>query len=374
MIKDVFGLIYAGEENYNLRELVLKRSIAALPVGGRYRVIDFHLSNLVNSGIRNVGIITQKNYQSLMDHVGSGKEWDLSRKIDGLFILPPFDYAENTGIYRGISDAIKSNISYIHRAPQPYCLLTGASTVFTATYNTMFKRHIESQADITLLYSVQKNNEEAERHRELRLFTDENGWVTDMEYEFKYSRSDKICMDVFMIHKSLLEYLIDRSIAHGHYDFIGDAILRNGNNLRILAVEHTGYVGRLDSVNTFYDLNMDMLSEKVQKDLFYTGQPVYTKVKDEAPVKYSSHANVSNSLLANGCIIGGTVEDSMLFRGVRVAKGARVKGCILMQECEIGKNCVLENVIVDKDCRIREGRTLVGDASYPAIIRKGSVL
>jgi len=374
MIKDVFGLIYAGEENYNLRELVLMRSIAALPVGGRYRVIDFHLSNLVNSGIRNVGIITQKSYQSLMDHVGSGKEWDLSRKTDGLFILPPFDYAENTGIFHGVADAIKSNLSYIHRAPQPYCLLTGASTVFTTTYNAMFRRHNEMQADITLLYTTEKGGDSRERRRELRLFTDENGWVTEMEYDFKYSRSDKISMDVFLIHKSLLEYIIDRSIAHGHYDFIGDAIMRNVKNLRILAMEHPGFVGRLDSVNDYYDLNMSMLREEVQHDLFYTGQPVYTKVKDEAPVKYGSGAEVNNSLLANGCIIGGTVEDSVLFRGVRVAKGARVKGCIIMQETEIGKNCVLENVITDKNCRIREGRTLVGDVNYPTIIRKDTVL
>ena len=150
--------------------------------------------------------------------------------------------------------------------------------------------------------------------------------------------------------------------------------MRNVKNLRILAMEHTGYVGRLDSVNAYYDLNLDMLREEVQKDLFYTGQPVYTKVKDEAPVKYGSHARVSNSLLANGCIIDGTVEDSMLFRGVRIAKGTKVKGCIIMQDCEIDKNCVLENVITDKDCRIREGRTLIGDINYPTIIRKGSVL
>ena len=141
MIKDVFGLIYAVEENPNLLELVLARSIAALPVGGRYRVIDFPLSNIVNSGIRNVGIITQKNYQSLMDHVVSGKEWDLSRKTDGLFMLPPFDNAENTGIYRGLSDSIRCNMSYIKRARQPYCLLVGSCNVHTATYNHMLRMH-----------------------------------------------------------------------------------------------------------------------------------------------------------------------------------------------------------------------------------------
>lgn len=374
MIKDVFGLIYAGEENYNLRELVLMRSVAALPVGGRYRAVDFPLSNMVNSGIRNVGIITQKNYQSLMDHVGSGKEWDLSRKTDGLFMLPPFDNAENTGIYRGISDAIRSNLSYIKRASQPYCLLVGSSTVHTATYNHMLKMHLEKKADITILYNVEPGGENRERFHDLRLFTDEDGWVTEMDYNFKYSSSDKVGMEVYLIHKSLLEYVIDRSIAHGHFDFINDALMKNVKNLRIQAIEHKGYVGRLDSVNAYYNLNLDMLRPEVQKDLFYTNRPVYTKIKDEAPVKYGENAVVKNSLLANGCVIKGEVEDCMLFRGVRVGKGAKLKGCIIMQECDIDANCSLEYIIADKNCHIREGRRLVGDPNYPSIIRKGSVL
>ena len=373
MIKDVFGLIYAGEENPNLRELVLARSVAALPVGGRYRVIDFALSNMVNSGIRNVGIITQKNYQSLMDHVGSGKEWDLSRKTDGLFMLPPFDNAENTGIYRGLIDAIRGNMPYIKRARQPYCLLIGSCNVHTAAYNHMLKMHLEKKADITMLYTVD-SGEHRDYYRDLRLFTDEEGWVTEMDYNFKYSSSNKVSMDVYLIHKSLLEYIIDRSIAHGHYDFVGDALMKNVRNLRILALEHKGYVGRLDSVNAYYRMNRDMLRPEVQKDLFYTGWPVYTKIKDEAPVKYGRDALVKNSLLANGCVINGEVKDCMLFRGVRIAKGAKLKGCVIMQECEIDANCTLEYVIADKNCHIREGRRLVGDSNYPIILRKGTVL
>lgn len=376
MIKDVFGLIYAGEENHNLRELVLARSVAALPIGGRYRAIDFHLSNIVNSGIRNVGIITQKNYQSLMDHVGSGKEWDLSRKTDGLFILPPFDNAENTGIYRGMTDAIKGNMSYIKRAAQPYCLLTGTSNIYTTTYNKMLKKHIESKADITVLYNIDKTAglDDSENNCDLRLYTDEQGWVTEMDYNFKYSNSNKISMNVFLINKSLLEYLIDRSVAHEHYDFISGAIMKNVRNLRIMALEHKGYVGRLDSINSYYQLNMDMLNDDVQRDLFYTGNAIYTKIKDEAPVKYGVNASVKNSLLANGCVINGEVEDSMLFRGVHVGKGTKIKGCVIMQECDIDDNCTLTHVIADKNCHIREGRHLAGDISYPSIIRKGSVL
>jgi glucose-1-phosphate adenylyltransferase len=375
MIKDVFGLIVADEDNQNLRELTLARSAGALPVGGRYRAIDFTLSNMVHSGIRNVGIITQKNYQSLMDHVGSGKEWDLSRKTDGLFILPPFDYAENTGIYKGTNDAIKSNMSYIKRASQQYCLITGVSAIYTATYNQLYRMHMDTKADITMLYNTDKSRFQTnESYKDLRIHTDEDGRVREMEYNFMYSDSDKLSMFVFLMHKSLLEYLIERCIAHGNYDFTTDLLMNNVKNLRIYALEHPGYVGRLNSVNAYYRFNLDLLEKQVQNDLFYTGNPVYTKIKDESPVRYGDSVKVKNSLLADGCIINGEVENSILFRGVRVAKGAKVKGCILMQDCEVGRNCFLENIIADKDCRIRDGSRLVGDANYPNIIRKGAVI
>ena len=375
MIKDAFGLIFAGEENTNLRELVLARSVAALPVGGRYRAIDFLLSNMVNSGIRNVGIITQKNYQSLMDHLGSGKEWDLSRKTDGLFILPPFDNAEDTGIYKGVCDAIKGSMPYIKRASQEYCLLTGSGTIYTTTYNKMFRAHIETQADITILYNIEKERfYNGESYKDLRLFTDETGRIEKMEYNFTESKSDKRCMDAFLIRKSLLEYLINDSVAHGYYDFIKDVIMKNVRRLRIMAVEHSGYAKRLDSVNSYYKMNLDLLDPQVQNDLFYTGNPVYTKIKDEVPVKYLESGVASNSLLANGCVIDGEVTDSVLFRSVKIAKGAKVKGCVIMQEVEIDRNCFLENVIIDKNCHIREGRRLAGYINYPVIVRKGSVI
>ena len=375
MIKDVFGLIFAGEDIQNLRELVLARSLAALPVGGRYRAIDFLLSNIVNSGIRNVGIITQKNYQSLMDHLGPGKEWDLSRKRDGLFILPPFDNAEDTGIHRGVCDAIKGSMPYIRRAPQQYCLLSGTGTIYTATYNQMFGTHIKSQADITMLYNIEKGRYiSGESYKDLRLYTDEDGRVKEMEYNFSESESDKLGMDAFLLDKSLLEYLVNQSIASGAYDFLTDVIMKNVNRLKIVAVEHAGYVKRLTSVNSYYRMNLDLLDCRVQNDLFYTGNPVYTKIKDEVPVKYLGNASVKNSLLANGCVIDGEVSDSILFRSVKIAKGAKVKGCIIMQEVEVGAECNIENVIIDKYCHIREGRHLAGSVDYPIVIRKGSVV
>jgi len=375
MLRDTFGLIYAGEENYNLRELVMMRSVAALPVGGRYRAIDFQLSNMVNSGIRNVGVITQKNYKSLMDHLGSGKEWDLSRKTDGLFILPPFDTSENTGIYRGICDAIRGTMDYVKRTPQQYCILSGSYTLYNTIYNKLYDFHIQNNADISMLYNTEPETHfDGERFKDLRIYTEEDGRVMDMEFNSTISKSDKIGMDVYLMRKNLMEYLIEDATARGRYNLVEDVLMPNIKRLKIYAMEHKGYVGRLHCVASYHKLNMDMLKQDVQRDLFYTGSPVYTKIKDAAPVKYGDNAVVNNSLLANGCRIEGEVKDSVVFRDVYIGKGSKLKNCIVMQGAQVYENCVLENVILDKAAHVRDGRRLIGDRGFPVIIRKNSIV
>lgn len=185
MIRDAFGLIYAGEQNINLRELVYLRTVGALPVGGRYRAIDFVLSNMVNTGIRNIGVIAHKSYHSLMDHLGSGKEWDLSRKSDGLFILPPFSSSENTGTYRGIVDAIKGVMSYIRRTKQQYCIFSGSFTIYNMPYEEMMKFHLDTGADITMLYNEEEEERfRGERYNDVRLHLNGEGRVIDIEIKF----------------------------------------------------------------------------------------------------------------------------------------------------------------------------------------------
>jgi len=375
MATNVFGLIYAGEQNINLRELIYFRAVGALPIGGRYRSIDFILSNMVNSGIRNVGVIAQKNYHSLMDHLGSGKEWDLSRKSDGLFILPPFDTMENTGTYRGIIDAVKNAMNYIKRAKQQYCLLSGSYTIYSALYDEMVERHIQSGSDITILYNDEDNIGEYEsRFKDVRLYTDENDRVIDIEYNSLNSKSRKAGMDIYLIRKDLLEYLVEDAFSRGKYHFVTDVLLANINRLKISAYKHNGYVGRINSVADYYKINMDMLGPDVQKALFFTGSPVYTKIKDEVPAKYGENALVKNSLVANGCIIEGEVENSILFRGVYVGKGAKIKNSLIMQDSEIYNDCDLDYVILDKHVHVRTGRKLVGTENFPAIIRKGAIV
>ncbi len=375
MLKNCFGLIYAGEQNLNLVELISQRSVAALPVGGRYRAIDFILSNLVNSGIRNVGVITQRNYSSLMDHLGAGKEWDLSRKNDGLFVLPPFDTVGNRGDYRGLCDAIKNAMGYIRRSSQQFVALSGSYTLYNSTYNDMFKYHMDMGADITVLYNKDLEKDDlSDRFKDVRLHMGADGRVSDIEFCPTTTTSPYCGMDMYIIRKDLLEYLVEDVTSRGKYNFVTDVLMANLGRLKVYGYRHDGYVGRLHNIRSYFKLNQDMLNLDVQASLFYTGNPISTKIKDEVPAKYGRGVKVSNSLIANGCIIEGNVEDSILFRGVYVGRGTTIKGSIIMQESEVFQNCVLEDVVLDKRVHIRSGRRLIGDKNYPVIIKKGAIV
>lgn len=371
---NVFALIYTGEQNMQLRDLTHSRSIAAVPVGGRYRCIDFVLSSLVNSGISNVGLIAQKNYHSLMDHLGSGKEWDLHRKRDGLFILPPFLTKENTGIYRGTVDAYRSVMGYVRRSPQRYVILTGSHTVYNTTFDEMVKQHIETGADITIMYNKETYFNPDDQYDDMRLKMDENGRVLDIEYNpYKPSSSCQAC-DVFVMEKTLLEYLIEEAAAHDSTDFIRDIVMKKVNSLKVFGWGYDGYVARMNSLSSYYKHNMAMLNKEVREDLFCAEHPIYTKVKDEVPAVYGKNAVVKNSLIADGCRIDGEVEDSIIFRGVTIAEGTKLKGCIVMQACQIESGCELDHVIFDKGVTIRRGRRLAGYDGFPVIIRKNSII
>lgn len=373
--KDVFGLIYAAEDNINLRELTARRSVGALPLGGRYRVIDFILSNMVNSGIRNIGVLPRRNYQSMMDHLGSGKEWSLNRKSDGLFILPPFDNVEDNGNYKGTLDVIKGAGSYLRRAPQQYCLLSGSFTVYNTDFSGMFDFHLKSGADITILYNVeQEKNHREKLFQDLRLDVREDGLVCDMAFKQEHTGLCNVGMDTYLIRKDLLLYLIDSSVSRQRHKFVQDVLLNNEHNLKIYGYRHDGYVGRLHSAASYLQLNMDFLDEKIQKGLFYTGNPVFTKIKDEAPAKYGAYAEVKNSLVASGCVINGTVENSVLFRGVRVGRDVNVKNCVVMQDSVIYEDSDIEWVIIDKRVSVGPHTNLKGSRQYPVVIPKGETV
>ena len=374
MTNNAFGLIYTGEANARLRELTFSRSVAAVPFGGRYRVIDFLLSDMVNTGISNVGLITQRNYHSLMDHLGSGKEWDLHRKRDGLFILPPFVTKDNTGMYRGTVDAIRSVLGYVRRSTQRYVILTGSHTLYNTTYDAMLRQHIETGAEITIMYNVEREFNRADQFDDLRLTMDETGRVTDLSLDPYFPTSSFRGCDAYIMEKERLEYLVEEAASHGEYDFMRDVLVKNVDKCRIYGWRYDGYVARLDSVSTFYKHNMELLDPAIRMDLFNPRTPIYTKVKDEVPAKDTDTGRVRNSIVADGCIIEGEVENSVLFRGVHVCKGAVVRDSIIMQACYVGENSTLSNVVMDKGVLILNGRNISGYKTYPVIIRKGTTV
>ena len=373
-MNDTFGLIITGENEPTMRELTRTRSVAAMPIAGRYRIIDILISNLVNADISNVGVITQRNYHSLMDHLGSGKEWDLSRKRDGLFILPPYVSSENTGTYTGVLDALRSNINYLRRSAQKYVLLTGSNTIYKVDFDKMYEAHIKSGADITVLYN-HVDEHPAHPNPKLSYFDfDAEGRAIDMEIMPIMPTYHDVSMEVYLMEKDLLLSEFSMAIDRGRTEFERDIIQREMRNLKICGYKYEGYVARVDSIMSFFNCNMDMLNGSVRRQIFAGSRPVYTKVKDEVPAKYEIGAKASNSLVADGCIIEGTVENSILFRGVHVAKGAVVRNSIIMQAGSIGENCELDHVVLDKNVQVRRKQRLVGTENYPVVVGKNMII
>ncbi len=378
-MNDVMGIVYTTKDDLNLRELTVNRAVAALPVAGRYRIIDFTLSNLVNSGVRNVGIIAQKNYHSLMDHIGSGKEWDLHTRNNGLFILPPFLTRENGGEYTGLLDALRANFDYLRRSRQPYVIVTSSDYVCNASFEPMIQQHIQSGADVTMMYIKAKNehlefsSSVSNNHAYLKVNAD--GIVEDIEVNPNAANYPNLFMNVFMIKRTLLIHLVDQAISRGALDFESE-VLRpyiNSASLKIQGYEFSGYFRRIETIKGFFKFNMDLLNYDVRKELF-GNLPVYTKTRDDAPALYRSEANVKNSLIADGCVIEGSVENCVLFRGVHVGRGAKLKDCIIMQDSYIEENVEMENVILDKAVTVRAHGRMIGQRQYPIVIGKNVTL
>ena len=374
MMKDVMGLIYTGENDARLRELTVTRAIAAMPVAGRYRVIDFLVSSMVNGGMKNIGVITQKNYHSLMDHLGSGKEWDLHGKNNGLHILPPFLTRENVGLYPGLLDALRSNNNFFIRSKQETLVLSNSNIIYNAHLDELVQYYRDTEADITLLYSRDQSMKRDEYGTYLAL--DDQGNVTDLEVQPTHPSYDNVYMQVMVIKRELIKDLVDKAVSHGLPSMERDIILRlvQNKSARINAYEYKGKAWQIDSVQSYFRFNMDILDPKMRKGLFREDLPVYTKVRDEMPACYGDDSTVVNSLIADGCQLEGTVENSVLFRGVTVAPGAHVKNCIIMPDGQVHEGAYIENCILDKQAVIKRNSKLIGPEAYPIVIGKDVVI
>lgn len=367
--KNVLGIIFSNAYDEALPELTALRTMGSVPFAGRYRLIDFPLSNMVNSGITQVGVITKSNYRSLMDHIGTGKPWDLSRKREGMTILPPFNTSK-AGINTGRADALYGSISYISNSNKEYVLFTDCNVVCSMNYDKFIKAHIAKDADITIAYA---NGIPSKIENGTELIMDADGRVTGTGLVDCYSSSVNYSLKSMIIRRTLLERLLHEAHSAKIDDF-ETIVSKNIKHLRIYGYEHTGFVRVLDSLQSYYDVSLELLKLENRKQIFTADSPVYTKVRDEVPAIYGIGSSVKNSLIADGCRIDGEVENSILFRGVTVAKGAKIKNSIVMQGTYIGENSTLDCVIIDKAAVLKPNKMLCGDSNYPVYIGKGIVI
>lgn len=367
---NVLGLVFANMHDSTVKELTSSRTMGSILYGGRYRLIDFPLSNMVNSGISEVGVITKSNYQSLLDHLGSAREWDLSRKKGGLHILPPFGHVEN-GLYRGRLEALYGALSFIKSSLTEYVVLSDCDVVTNMDFKPIVEQHIETNADITVVSTTGVFTAEQTLNSTVLAVGSENR-VHDVIIRGPISGQCTVSLNVFVMKKDFLIDLIQNCVARGMYSFEMDVLQAKVKELKIISYNYDRFYRKIDSLSSYYNANLDLIDLENSKALFLPKRPIYTKVRDNAPSKYGLDSSVTNSLIADGCVIEGEVENCVLFRGVKIGKGSKVKNSILMQDTIIGKDCEVSYVITDKNVNICDNRLLTSSAFYPMYVGKGA--
>ena len=372
-MKDMHGLIFAYAGGARLKELTEHRAVSSLPFGGRYRVVDFMLSNMVNAGITDVGVIMRENYQSLLDHLGSGKAWDLARKRGGLRLLPPFSYAGKgpyEGAFLGNMAALSDITNYLSHIRQEYVVLAEGTLVANLPLEDALRHHVDAGADITAVCTPGRLG--ASEHA-CYILSDDKGVVADIARGREMQGAVET-LGVYILSKKLLETLVSHCAAHNLYDFERDVLQSMMGTLKIHVHMFEGFAARMNTVSSYFEHNMDILRADVRASLFLKDRPIKTKVRDDASTYYAPGAHVKNCIVADGCFIEGSVENSVIFRGVRVEPGVRVHNSILMQDVRVSAGAILGYTIADKEVVIGPGRMMMGHATYPIAIAKGSVV
>jgi glucose-1-phosphate adenylyltransferase len=368
MKSDLHGIIYTLHSEPQLGELVAHRNSASIPFCGRYRLIDFALSAMVNAGIRDVGVIMERDYQSLLDHLSGGKDWGLSRRTGGLRLLPPFSLPEaHSGHFGGCMEALRSVRSYIEEIGQENVVLSTGDFVANVDVAAAAQQHRLTGAEITAVCTV---SEPAFAHH--RFVPDEDGFSHKMLFSQGGAGDGLASTEIYIMKKELLlsfvDYCSDGERLHFHRDAMAH-YLRTGGQVGIYV--HHGYFRRIASAVDYYEASMDMLKPAVMNQLFPAQRPVRTKERAEVSTYYGETAQVKNSLVADGCYIEGELENCILFRGVRIAKGVKLRNCVILQDTTVGSNAQLKCVIADKDCVITEGCFLSGSERLPILVPKG---
>lgn len=362
------GLLFPNMGDGTLRELTEKRSVGSTPFGGRYRLIDFALSNMVNAGISKVGVITKKNYTSLMDHLGSGKSWDLSRKNEGLYYLPPHG---SDDLYEGRISSLADIQVFLQNSKEDIVVLSDCYTVCNMDLDKMIRTHVQSGADVTLGF-VRDTLHAATG--QMMVWQEDSGRITDIVFNQSETASGCFGIGLYVMNKTYLLQMVKDAVGRNLMHFERDVLQRHVRDIAVFGYEITEYTMVIRSPERYFAANMALLQPSVREALFMTGRPIYTKVRDCAPAKYGLHSDVSNSLIGDGSIVNGTVRNSVIFRDVDIGRDAVVENCVIMQGATIGENTTLRYVITDKNVAVKNGRTLQGVESYPIYIEKGTIV
>ncbi|MGE4273561.1 MAG: glucose-1-phosphate adenylyltransferase subunit GlgD [Desulfitobacterium sp.] len=373
-MSSAIGIISANMNSSVLQGLAQERPIAAVPFGGRYRLLDFALSSMVNSGIRTVGLVTPQQYRPMLDHLGAGKDWSLDRKSGGLFILPGAIHSLGHYDIRFCLKDIALNIEFLEKDCARNVIISSSDHVFNADFRPIIDHHDQVEADVTLVYN--QSNRPLEREDLIYLREKEDGRITGLGKNCEMSGPDTPCkyfIDLFIIRRELLLQMIEGYRSVENIELI-EIIAQHLGELKVQGYFFGGYVGRIHSVSDYFQSNLALLREEIRKDLFINTQPIRTKIRDNPPAKFGKKAQVKNSLISSGCTIEGAVENTILSRGVVIEEGCEIQNCIIMSKCVIGKGSKLKNVILDKFVAVNEGNVLQGQVNQPLVISKKAII
>ena len=371
---NVLGIIFPNSYDDVVPELVSVRLMASIPFASRYRVIDFILSSMTHSGIDNVSVVVNKNYHSLMDHLGSGREWDLVRRNGGLHIFPPFAEKQVGGPYIGRAGALANLLSFLKAQKEEYVIMADTNVVVNFDFNAMLQAHIDSGADISIAYNEQELPQElldfkATDRIFYYTFDLEDGRIRKVYINPKTEGIQNTSMSIFVINRELLIDLVSTAYMQGRSFFMRDVIMPQLSKLNVQAYKYTGYVARISGMRSYFEENMKLLDD-YNLDALFSAAPIYTKIRGDNPTHYKDGATIQNVMMADGCVIEGEVENSVIFRGVKVGKGAKIKNCILMQDTVIEAGANVEYLITDKNVTITAGKEVKGTDTFPVYIEK----
>lgn len=370
---DALGIIFPNSYDSLVPELVTERLMASIPFAARYRMVDFLLSSMVNCGIGNISIIVRSNYHSLMDHLGSGREWDLTRKNGGLSIFPP--YSEKTvKIYNGRVEALASILDFLKDQKEKYVFMSDANIAVNFDFGAMLKAHIASGADVSIAYKEMEIPDAMKQINTINsdlyyTFNIEDGRVKDVRIRPQDDGVQNLSMNIYLIERERLITMINDAFVRGNVYFERDVLATQLNDLNVQAYKYDGYLAYISGIKSYFDENMKLLDE-TNLDALFSGSPIYTKIRDDNPTRYIAGAKATNIMAADGCVIEGEVENSILFRGVKIGKGAKVKNCVLMQDTVVEPGADVEYIITDKNVTVTADKSIKGTDTFPVYVAK----